>query len=82
MFLHSFIFSFLPALHRNSTFQQVVSTQLPNGDGRVSDGQSSVVIIPTIVGESLAANQEGARVHLSDLEVRFSKNDFFIYSVD
>ncbi|XP_029919179.1 NHS-like protein 3 isoform X2 [Myripristis murdjan] len=56
------------ALHRNSTFQQVVSTQLPNGDGRVSDGQSSVVIIPTIVGESLAANQEGARVHLSDLE--------------
>uniref|UniRef100_UPI003AAB7B93 NHS-like protein 3 isoform X2 n=1 Tax=Centroberyx gerrardi TaxID=166262 RepID=UPI003AAB7B93 len=56
------------ALHRSSTFQQVVSNQLPNGDGQVSDGQSGVVIIPTIDGETPAANQEGARVHLSDLE--------------
>ncbi|KAM4631098.1 NHS-like protein 3 [Polymixia lowei] len=56
------------ALHRSSTFQQVPSTQLPNGDGQVIDGQSGVVIIPTIDGETPVANQEGARVHLSDLE--------------
>ncbi|KAM3858641.1 NHS-like protein 3 [Diretmus argenteus] len=56
------------ALHRSSTFQQVASTDLPSGD-EVSDRQSGVVIIPTVDGETPVANQEGARVHLSDLEV-------------
>ncbi|XP_056153966.1 uncharacterized protein KIAA1522 homolog [Lampris incognitus] len=56
------------ALHRCSTFQQVAPTQLPNGDGQDSDGQTSAVIIPTINGETPVASQEGARVHLSDLE--------------
>ncbi|XP_054461947.1 uncharacterized protein KIAA1522 homolog isoform X2 [Anoplopoma fimbria] len=54
------------ALHRGSTFQQLVST--PNHDGELSNSQSGVVIIPTVDGESPVANKEGARVHLSELE--------------
>ncbi|CAK6960981.1 uncharacterized protein KIAA1522 homolog [Scomber scombrus] len=56
------------ALHRSSTFQQLVSTQLPNHNGQVTDSQSGVVIIPTVDGETPVANKEGARVHLSELE--------------
>ncbi|XP_031142967.1 uncharacterized protein KIAA1522 homolog isoform X1 [Sander lucioperca] len=54
------------ALHRNSTFQQLVSSS--NHDGNVTNSQSGVVIIPTVDGGSPVANKEGARVHLSDLE--------------
>ncbi|TNN40493.1 hypothetical protein EYF80_049330 [Liparis tanakae] len=50
------------ALHRSSTFQQLVSPPDP------SDDQSGVVIIPTVDGGSPVANNEGARVHLSELE--------------
>lgn len=56
------------ALHRSSTFQQLVSTQLPNHNGQVTDSQSGVVIIPTVDGETPVTNKEGARVHLSELE--------------
>ncbi|GLD57938.1 uncharacterized protein AKAME5_001010000 [Lates japonicus] len=56
------------ALHRSSTFQPLVSTQLPNHDGQVTDSQSGVVIIPTVDGGTPVANKEGARVHLSELE--------------
>lgn len=59
------------ALHRNSTFQQLVSTQPPNHDGQLrnpSQPQSGVVIIPTVDGGTPIANKEGARVHLSQLE--------------
>ncbi|XP_047187799.1 uncharacterized protein KIAA1522 homolog isoform X3 [Scophthalmus maximus] len=56
------------ALLRSSTFQPLVSVKLPNHDGQVTDSQSGVVIIPTVDGGTLAANKEGARVHLSELE--------------
>nr|XP_019946287.1 PREDICTED: uncharacterized protein KIAA1522 homolog isoform X2 [Paralichthys olivaceus]XP_019946288.1 PREDICTED: uncharacterized protein KIAA1522 homolog isoform X2 [Paralichthys olivaceus] len=56
------------ALHRSSTFQPLVSVQLPSHDGQVTDSQSGVVIIPTVDGSNLEANKEGARVHLSELE--------------
>ncbi|XP_039977520.1 uncharacterized protein KIAA1522 homolog isoform X2 [Xiphias gladius] len=56
------------ALHRSSTFQPLVSTQLPNQDGQVTESQSGVVIIPTVDGGTPTANKEGARVHLSELE--------------
>ncbi|XP_058474706.1 uncharacterized protein KIAA1522 homolog isoform X2 [Solea solea] len=56
------------ALHRTSTFQPLVSVQHLNQDGQVTDSQSGVVIIPTVDGGSPAANKEGARVHLSELE--------------
>uniref|UniRef100_A0A4W5ME74 KIAA1522 n=1 Tax=Hucho hucho TaxID=62062 RepID=A0A4W5ME74_9TELE len=57
----------LPALHSGSAYQ--VHSQLPSGSvGQGSDGHPSVVIIPTIDGETPLANYEGARVHLSDLE--------------
>ena len=61
------------ALQRSSTFQPITSSQLTNGDGQVNDGLSGVLVIPTINGETPVANQEGARVNLSDLEVRFAK---------
>lgn len=54
------------ALHRSSTFQQLVST--PNHDAELSNSQSGVVIIPTVDGGTPVANKEGARVHLSELE--------------
>ncbi|XP_042362479.1 uncharacterized protein KIAA1522 homolog isoform X2 [Plectropomus leopardus] len=54
------------ALHRSSTFQQLVST--PNHDREISDSQSGVVIIPTVDGGTPVVNKEGARVHLSELE--------------
>ncbi|KAK0154848.1 hypothetical protein N1851_002840 [Merluccius polli] len=57
------------ALQRSSTFQPITSSQLTNGDGQVNDGLSGVLVIPTINGETPVANQEGARVNLSDLEV-------------
>ncbi|KAM9838681.1 NHS-like protein 3 isoform 2-T2 [Aulostomus maculatus] len=57
------------ALHRSSTFQQVVSTQLPNQNKQVTDSQSGVVIIPTLDGGTPVGNKEGARVHLSELDV-------------
>ncbi|XP_044027265.1 uncharacterized protein KIAA1522 homolog isoform X2 [Siniperca chuatsi] len=56
------------ALHRSSTFQQIVSTQPLNHDGQVRNNQSGVVIIPTVDGGTPVANKEGARVHLSELE--------------
>ncbi|KAM4539421.1 NHS-like protein 3 isoform 2-T2 [Odontesthes bonariensis] len=56
------------ALNRSSTFQPLVSTQLPNPDEHGSESQSGVVIIPTVDGGTPAANKEGARVHLSELE--------------
>ncbi|KAM3596301.1 uncharacterized protein V6R79_011960 [Siganus canaliculatus] len=56
------------ALHRSSTFQQLVSTQPPNPDGQVQNNHSGVVIIPTVDGETSAVKKEGARVHLSELE--------------
>ncbi|XP_023138780.2 uncharacterized protein KIAA1522 homolog isoform X3 [Amphiprion ocellaris] len=59
------------ALHRSSTFQPLVSTQLPNHDRQVSGSQSGVVIIPTVDGGTPVANKEGARVHLSELEQAF-----------
>uniref|UniRef100_A0A8C7CYF2 KIAA1522 n=1 Tax=Oncorhynchus kisutch TaxID=8019 RepID=A0A8C7CYF2_ONCKI len=55
------------ALHSGSEYK--VHSQLPNGSvGQGRDGQSGVVVIPTIDGETPLANYEGARVHLSDLE--------------
>ncbi|XP_076005872.1 NHS-like protein 3 isoform X2 [Genypterus blacodes] len=56
------------ALHRSSTFQPLVPSQLLNQDRHVSDGQSGVVVIPTIDGGSPLAHKEGARVHLPELE--------------
>ncbi|XP_045915533.1 uncharacterized protein KIAA1522 homolog isoform X1 [Micropterus dolomieu] len=56
------------ALHKSSTFQQLVSTQPLNQDGQVRNSQSGVVIIPTVDGGTPVANKEGARVHLSELE--------------
>ncbi|XP_016530642.1 NHS-like protein 3 isoform X2 [Poecilia formosa] len=57
------------ALNRSSTFQPLVSTQLPNHENHNGDSQSSVVIIPTVDGGTPLAKKEGARVHLSELEV-------------
>jgi len=70
------------ALQRNSTFQPLVAPPLTNGDQQVNEGRPGVLVIPTINGETLVANQEGARVNLSDLEVRFAKygNHFFYCS--
>ncbi|KAK7898603.1 hypothetical protein WMY93_019456 [Mugilogobius chulae] len=51
------------ALRRHSTFQQ-----LPENTN-TSNNQSGVVIIPTVDGGTPVANKEGARVHLSELEV-------------
>lgn len=59
------------ALHRSSTFQPLAPTELPNHNRHVSDSQSGVVIIPTVDGGTPAANKEGARVHLSELEQAF-----------
>nr|XP_046274469.1 uncharacterized protein KIAA1522 homolog isoform X2 [Scatophagus argus] len=56
------------ALHRNSTFQQLDSTQTPNHNGQLKNSQPGVVIIPTVDGGTPAPNKEGARVHLSELE--------------
>ena len=47
-------------------YQQGATSQLPNGD-------EGVVVIPTIDGETALDSHEGARVHLLDLEVRFSE---------
>ncbi|XP_059900069.1 uncharacterized protein KIAA1522 homolog [Gadus macrocephalus] len=57
------------AQQRSSTFQPIVSPNLTNGDTQGNDGISGVLVIPTINGETPVANQEGARVNLSDLEV-------------
>ncbi|KAJ0003203.1 hypothetical protein NQD34_008301, partial [Periophthalmus magnuspinnatus] len=54
------------ALRRHSTFQQ-----LPESNG-ASNGQSGALVIPTVDGGVPAANRGGARVHLSELEVRYS----------
>lgn len=62
-------FIFFTALQRSSTFQPLVS-QLP--DHNKHDGQSGVVIIPTVDGGTPITNKEGARVHLSELEVNDS----------
>ena len=62
-----------PEKQRSSTFQPITTPQLTNGDQQGSDGLSGVFVIPTINGETPVANQEGARVNLSDLEVRFAK---------
>nr|XP_020441943.1 uncharacterized protein KIAA1522 homolog isoform X3 [Monopterus albus] len=56
-------------VHRSSTFQPLVTTQLSNHDEQVSDSQSGVVIILTVDGGTPVANKEGARVHLSELEL-------------
>uniref|UniRef100_UPI0037E86F82 NHS-like protein 3 isoform X2 n=1 Tax=Semicossyphus pulcher TaxID=241346 RepID=UPI0037E86F82 len=61
------------ALHRTSTFQQLVSTEPLNHDGQVS--QSGVVIIPTVDGGTPVANKEGARVHLSELEQAATRDE-------
>ncbi|XP_057683735.1 uncharacterized protein KIAA1522 homolog isoform X2 [Corythoichthys intestinalis] len=50
--------------HSGSTFQQTVSTQLPN-----HNSQTGVFIIPTVEGGTPMMAKEGARVHLSELEV-------------
>lgn len=55
----------LKALHRSSTFQQ-----LPNHDKDLSNNQPRVVVIPTVDGGTPGVKKEGARVHLSDLEVK------------
>lgn len=57
--------AFSKALHRSSTFQQ-----LPNHDKELSNNQPHVVIIPTVDGGTPVLKKEGARVHLSDLEVK------------
>ncbi|XP_068188497.1 NHS-like protein 3 isoform X2 [Antennarius striatus] len=56
------------ALHRNSTFQQLVPAQHSNGDEKLKNLQAGVVIIPTVDGGFPVENQEGARIHLSELE--------------
>ncbi|XP_034016141.1 uncharacterized protein KIAA1522 homolog isoform X2 [Thalassophryne amazonica] len=56
------------ALHKSSTFQQTVSSQVRNHDDQVNDRQSGSAIIPTLDGGSPEANKEGMRVHLSELE--------------
>ncbi|XP_074542733.1 NHS-like protein 3 isoform X2 [Halichoeres trimaculatus] len=63
------------ALHRTSTFQQLVSTQPLDQDGRIRHSQSNVVIIPTVDGGTPTANKGGARVHLSDLEQTVSRDE-------
>lgn len=68
-------YTIFPALHRSSTFQPLVSTQLSNQDGQISDDHLDVVIIPTVDGETAVANKEGARVNLSKLEVIFTQTD-------
>ncbi|XP_077363148.1 NHS-like protein 3 [Festucalex cinctus] len=56
------------ASHRDSTFQQVVSPQLPN-----HNSQSGVFIIPTVDGGTPVISKKGARVHLSELEQVFDE---------
>ncbi|XP_068603235.1 NHS-like protein 3 [Brachionichthys hirsutus] len=56
------------ALQRNSTFQQLVPAQHSNQEEKLKM-QSGVVIIPTVDGGVPVENQEGARVHLSELEL-------------
>lgn len=53
------------ALHRSSTFQQ-----LPNHDKQLSTNQPRVLVIPTVEGGTPVLKKEGARVHLSELEVK------------
>ncbi|XP_021165617.2 uncharacterized protein KIAA1522 homolog isoform X1 [Fundulus heteroclitus] len=57
------------ALNRSSTFQPLAPTQLPHHDNPDGDSQISVVIIPTVDGGTPSGKKEGARVHLSELEV-------------
>ncbi|XP_034561223.1 uncharacterized protein KIAA1522 homolog isoform X2 [Notolabrus celidotus] len=63
------------ALQRTSTFQQLVSTQPQDQDGQIRHNQSGVVIIPTVDGGTAVTNKEGARVHLSDLELAASRDE-------
>ncbi|XP_053718737.1 uncharacterized protein KIAA1522 homolog isoform X2 [Synchiropus splendidus] len=58
------------ALHRYSTFQQ-----LPHHSPLDSNCRSGVLVIPMVDGGTPAMNQEGARVHLSDLEVDSKEED-------
>ncbi|KAJ7991912.1 hypothetical protein DPEC_G00288790 [Dallia pectoralis] len=60
------------ALHRGSDFE-VTSSHSNNLEGPISDGQPDTVVIPTIDGENLTTNQNGARVHLSHLEASREK---------
>ncbi|KAM6975106.1 NHS-like protein 3 isoform 2-T2 [Tautogolabrus adspersus] len=63
------------ALHRTSTFQQLVSTQTLDQDGQVRNSQPGVVIIPTVDGGTPLKNKEGARVHLSEFEQDASRDE-------
>ncbi|XP_015242664.1 PREDICTED: uncharacterized protein KIAA1522 homolog isoform X2 [Cyprinodon variegatus] len=56
------------ALNRSSTFQPL-PTQLPSHETPDGKIQPSVVIIPTMDGGTPFGKKEGARVHLSELEV-------------
>lgn len=62
----NFIF---PALHRS--FQKAVSTQHHNPDEALTSSHSGAVITSTD-GENPGAKKGGARVHLSELEVKSS----------
>ncbi len=71
-------------MHRSSTFQQLESTQPTDHDGQLrnqSPLQSGVVIIPTVDGGTPVANKEGARVHLSQLEVKDSPERFNLFEI-
>lgn len=64
------------ALHRSSTFQQ-----LPNHDKQLSTNQPRVVLIPTVEGGTPVPKKEGARVHLSELEVKgFAKSVICLFA--
>uniref|UniRef100_A0A3P9HK59 Uncharacterized protein n=1 Tax=Oryzias latipes TaxID=8090 RepID=A0A3P9HK59_ORYLA len=54
-------------LSRGSTFQPLGSTQLPSEGNQ---DQAGLVVIPTVDGGTPAVKKEGARVHLSELEVK------------
>ncbi|KAM9824688.1 LOW QUALITY PROTEIN: NHS-like protein 3 [Neosynchiropus ocellatus] len=58
------------ALHRHSAFQQ-----LPHQSPLDSSCRSGVLVIPMVDGEPPAVNREGARVHLSELEVDSKEDD-------
>ncbi|KAJ8334688.1 hypothetical protein SKAU_G00403270 [Synaphobranchus kaupii] len=58
-------------LERGQLFRQNADGHLRNG----GDGAPGIVVIPTIDGEVSAANHEGARVHLQDLEALQSSKE-------
>ncbi|XP_077599513.1 NHS-like protein 3 isoform X2 [Stigmatopora nigra] len=61
-------------LQSGSTFQPIVSPKLPNHDDK-----TGIFTIPTIEGGTSMSAKEGARVHLSELEISEDKQEMKLH---